>query len=770
MLPVTHIPIRPAQQGTAIDTRPERQRRLQEWAKAAPAGEQRAAVIERIEKANRKGLKELNLSDLKFSSLPIEPVDVPSVLRLDLGRNRIEQLSTAWVDKITGLADLGGKIQSLENQIQWADLLAKGTSLSHKEAAIYHNLHLGLRLKQSGQHAKEIAGCKDAVWRLSLALARAMQLEHKVPTIAKDLLEVAPPELQIFEIDGVLVARSEIDSIAVGRPTLSAEQKKQLDQVYLNLRRGWAANVHQGGLLSAGAVALRRMQQINQVAPPTLDATVKHVSDLLASDHEATKGLKFALAQKSPVNEGGLQTNVADTLRQVWAYCFRHETLRDPLIEAFAGRLREIARDRCCNTGCVQRLLQTPEGIDETFSHGIPDEKTLREEIAGLVPRLNLYLDEQIEHDQKAWNEAERAQLSAAEASTHAARERQAALERQAFEAQLQLKGRTVVSTIRKTYVDLRGIPASMVDDIVKKPLEDLEQNELYLTDRTLGDLSVDYRDAFGRSALFKAVTQNDLESVRKQLQAGADFNFVNDSGATPLYIAVKNRYTEILKSLLDAGANVDQADKDGFTPLYAAAQYGRTEIVSALLGAGADVDKANKNGFTPLYAAAQKGHTETVIALLNARADVNKANKDGFAPLYAAAQKGHTEIAEALLGAGADVDKAEKDGVTPLYIAAQNGHLETVRALLDKRADGNKRTLFGKTPLHIAAHQGHIEVVKTLLSVSGINVMAKYGGYSARRLALQNGHHAIAALLGAHPAYQNTVKHKLKKMFNLLK
>jgi hypothetical protein len=59
---------------------------------------------------------------------------------------------------------------------------------------------------------------------------------------------------------------------------------------------------------------------------------------------------------------------------------------------------------------------------------------------------------------------------------------------------------------------------------------------------------------------LYKAVTQNDTETVRSLIETGADVNepIEEMNSATPVYIAVRNGNIEITEMLLQAGAYID--------------------------------------------------------------------------------------------------------------------------------------------------------------------------------------------------------------------
>lgn len=147
----------------------------------------------------------LDLSNLKLSSLPIEPDDLPNVQKLFLGGTTLERLSTAWANKIQDLEALSDKIQSVENKIEWADAL--GADPTKKPAAMHHNWRLGVALTKASDTDRERAGFKNAVWRLSRALTQALLLRGGlfnstgvVPSIAQDLLHATPRHARRFEV------------------------------------------------------------------------------------------------------------------------------------------------------------------------------------------------------------------------------------------------------------------------------------------------------------------------------------------------------------------------------------------------------------------------------------------------------------------------------------------------------------------------------------------------------------------------------------------
>ena len=80
----------------------------------------------------------------------------------------------------------------------------------------------------------------------------------------------------------------------------------------------------------------------------------------------------------------------------------------------------------------------------------------------------------------------------------------------------------------------------------------------------------------------------------------------------------------DIVAALVEAGADLEGQDKTGATALMYAAQFNNKEIVTALIEASASVNAADNLGWTPLMRAVIGGNLDAVTALMEAGADVN--------------------------------------------------------------------------------------------------------------------------------------------------
>jgi len=89
-----------------------------------------------------------------------------------------------------------------------------------------------------------------------------------------------------------------------------------------------------------------------------------------------------------------------------------------------------------------------------------------------------------------------------------------------------------------------------------------------------------------------------------------------DEHGRTPLWKACYEGQVDAARLLLDNGAEVDRADENGVTPLHIACLHGHVDAARLLLEKGAEVNKADEDGHTPLDAAKLCRH-DAVVALI---------------------------------------------------------------------------------------------------------------------------------------------------------
>lgn len=214
-----------------------------------------------------------------------------------------------------------------------------------------------------------------------------------------------------------------------------------------------------------------------------------------------------------------------------------------------------------------------------------------------------------------------------------------------------------------------------------------------------------------GTSALLWATYHSASDLAKELLAKGADPNVANGFGMTPLLQASRNGDVATLRALLDAGADLAQASRDGETPLMAAARAGSEPCVALLLERGADPNAAESmDEQTALMWATAEGHHAIVDRLLAAGADPNRKARvselstrsmrtdfptGGFAALHWAARNGDEALVRKLVAAGADVNLQNGDGASPLMLAIVNDRFDLAGTLLELGADANEGSLY---------------------------------------------------------------------------
>ena len=239
-----------------------------------------------------------------------------------------------------------------------------------------------------------------------------------------------------------------------------------------------------------------------------------------------------------------------------------------------------------------------------------------------------------------------------------------------------------------------------------------------------------------GLTPLILAARENDLESAKLLVAAGADVNETSNAGWTPLLIATNNRNYQLGKFLVERGADVNKANATAFTPLYLATDnrnieggdfpvpkpdMDHLEFIKILLDRKADTNaRVNGNtetrtiftmqwfyeaGATAFIRAAQSGDTVLMKLLLAHGADPKAVTRNGDSALHAAGGIGwvegvtyewskeeNVEAIRMLLDLGLNPNDADKEGRTPLMGAAMKGRIDAIRLLVDRGADLNLR------------------------------------------------------------------------------
>lgn len=231
-----------------------------------------------------------------------------------------------------------------------------------------------------------------------------------------------------------------------------------------------------------------------------------------------------------------------------------------------------------------------------------------------------------------------------------------------------------------------------------------------------------------GNSLLITAINYEAERIVDLLIEYGADVDF-SGKVYTPLTAAIRvqcevklmremmemedvnNKGFIMVQKLIDARADVNKKNPSGASPLEEASPCGLADTVLLLLENDADVN--NRSRVAPILSrAAENGRLEVVMLLIAYGADVNEKDGDGNTPLMNAAEsysdrKKAYKTAEYLLDHGADIDEKNDIGDTALIIAAKKSDDKFVKLLLRRGANPHERNDQGETVMDIAEKEG---------------------------------------------------------------
>ncbi|MCH8812506.1 MAG: ankyrin repeat domain-containing protein [Gemmatimonadetes bacterium] len=287
-----------------------------------------------------------------------------------------------------------------------------------------------------------------------------------------------------------------------------------------------------------------------------------------------------------------------------------------------------------------------------------------------------------------------------------------------------------------------------------------------------------------GQTALMWAVAQQHASVARVLIDSDADLRARSDvwyqlentagntnpsgnfrmahGGSTPLLFVARNGDVETARVLVDAGADVQDTEASGASALVIAAHSGHGPLGIYLLEQGADPNAAEA-GYTALHAAVLRGQVELVEVLLDRGADLNAVIEHGTAgrrfsadysirrqlvgteALWLAAKYGEVEILRMLTERGADPFVVHSN-MTTLQVAMGNSGsglenrrdrigneppdqadeeqrtLELARILIDLGVDVNATSRRGDTALHDAVRKSFGSVIEFLVA-SGADI-----------------------------------------------
>lgn len=258
----------------------------------------------------------------------------------------------------------------------------------------------------------------------------------------------------------------------------------------------------------------------------------------------------------------------------------------------------------------------------------------------------------------------------------------------------------------------------------------------------------LDSEDRLGHSPLHCATRHGHVAVVQLLLDNGASVHAIERRGYTALHLAAsaETARVSLAATLLSAGAAVDAQDLDGNTALHLASENGLVDVVRTLLASGADVHLANRGGRTAL-------HKAVALRTLSKHPSCAQCSPRGCAGARCARCVGRKATVLALLVEGrADASRGDVTRASPLHLAVQAGEAdeELLRALVAEMREVDLPNRRGETALHLATGRNQAATVALLLSLGADPTRKDGRGRTARAVAVEARHVAVARVVEA--------------------
>lgn len=235
---------------------------------------------------------------------------------------------------------------------------------------------------------------------------------------------------------------------------------------------------------------------------------------------------------------------------------------------------------------------------------------------------------------------------------------------------------------------------------------------------------------ALEQTALMWAAARRHPAVVQALLTAGAEVNARSKKGSTALHFAVQQNDLETARLLLAAGADTEATMSvrqiDGFTLGLVETLDGVTPLLLAIADCRRDGPEYNGSTVPHPLAITCPGSEDLGLLLLQHGAQANKADGSGISALHQAVHAGMPRLAKALLEHGADVNARVPPTARQWTGQNRNG----------ARAISPMPT--GATPFFVAAWWHNPEIMRILLA-----------GGANPKLSAEDGTNALMAASG---------------------
>jgi ankyrin repeat protein len=284
---------------------------------------------------------------------------------------------------------------------------------------------------------------------------------------------------------------------------------------------------------------------------------------------------------------------------------------------------------------------------------------------------------------------------------------------------------------MRRNIIDVLGGNINNLAVIEACKKQDYQRLSFLLSFRVERQLSPNYHDKEGKTALIYSCAKGDVRSAKLLLAHGANIHLKDEEGKSALFYACINGHTNILLLLLSQPIEINSKDKDGRigkTPLIYAVINGDVNLVKLLLNYDDTcIDFQDEDGKTALTHACERGNIDISSLLLSKNADLLHQDFNGRTPLIYTVINGDVNLVKLLLNNDdTNIDIQDDQGKTALIHASAKGDVRSAKLLLAHGANihlKDEEGVIGRSACSYAFNSGNNEIIELFLD----KILTKY-------------------------------------------